>query len=123
MILLATSKDAILLKRRGFGLPLEDVVGNEPGRYYSPRHMVPFNSRNEGSKCATMTWRAIYARPLETATQPPKWQTLGPRLALEWGAQRPLVLAEFAEVGRCRLTVSKPALKAPTVSALETIIS
>jgi len=26
-------------------------------------------------------------------------------------------------VGRCRLTVSKPVLKAPMVSALETIIS
>jgi len=26
------------------------------------------------------------------------------------------------EVGRCRLTVSKPVLKAPMVSALETII-
>jgi len=27
-----------------------------------------------------------------------------------------------AEIGRCRLTVSKPVLKAPMVSALETII-
>jgi hypothetical protein len=27
-----------------------------------------------------------------------------------------------AKVGRCRLTVSKPALKAPVVSALDTII-
>jgi len=27
-----------------------------------------------------------------------------------------------AEVGRCRSTVSKPVLQAPTVSALETII-
>jgi len=28
----------------------------------------------------------------------------------------------YYEVGRCRLTVSKPVLKAPTVSALETRI-
>jgi len=33
-----------------------------------------------------------------------------------------LSLREFREVRRCRLTVLKPVLKAPMVSALETII-
>jgi len=27
-----------------------------PGRHCSPRHRMPFNSRNEGSKCVSMTW-------------------------------------------------------------------
>ena len=40
------------------------------------------------------------------------------------GPQRPLASGESLEqVGRCRLTVSKPALKAPVVSARETRIS
>jgi hypothetical protein len=30
---------------------------------------------------------------------------------------------DYAKVGRCRLTVSKPALKAPVPSALESILS
>jgi len=28
-----------------------------PGRYCSPRHRKSFNSRNEGSKCVSTTWR------------------------------------------------------------------
>jgi len=28
-----------------------------PDRYCSPRHRMTFNSRNEGSKCVSMTWR------------------------------------------------------------------
>ena len=36
----------------------------EPGRYCSPRHRMPCNSRNEGSgsKCVSMTWQALCAR-------------------------------------------------------------
>jgi len=30
-----------------------------PARYCSPRHRKPFESRNEGSQCVSMTWRAI----------------------------------------------------------------
>ena len=50
----------------------EDVVhdlesdggrGLGSGRHYSPRHGMPLNSRNEGSKGVSMTWRAISARP------------------------------------------------------------
>ena len=33
-----------------------------PGRYCSPCHRMPFNSRNEGSNCASMTRRAASAR-------------------------------------------------------------
>ena len=38
-------------------------------------------------------------------------------------AEEEAAAAREAAVGRCRLTVSKPVLKAPMVSALETIIS
>jgi len=30
-----------------------------PGRYCSPRHRMPFNSRIEGAKCVSMTGRAM----------------------------------------------------------------
>jgi len=30
---------------------MDDVAGIGPGRYCSPRHRMPFNSRNVGSKC------------------------------------------------------------------------
>ena len=42
------------------------VVEVAPSRYCycSPHHIrIPFNSRNDGSKCVSMTWRAISARP------------------------------------------------------------
>ena len=42
---------------------MEDMAGNSPGRYYSPRHRIPCNSRKEVSKCVSMTWRAMSARP------------------------------------------------------------
>ena len=34
-----------------------------PARCCSPRHRMPFSSRNEGLKCVSMTWRAISGRP------------------------------------------------------------
>ena len=51
---------------------------------------------------------------------------LGPSAVLQLGAVTLGVAGAavaFGLVGRCRLPVSKPMLKAPTVSALETIIS
>jgi len=42
---------------------VHDVAGNGSGRYCSPRHGMPWNSRNEGSKCVSVTWRATSARP------------------------------------------------------------
>jgi len=33
------------------------------GRCCSPRHRMPFDSRDEDSKCVSMTWRAMFARP------------------------------------------------------------
>ena len=33
-----------------------------PGRCRSPRHRMPCNSRNEGSKCVSITWQAIRHR-------------------------------------------------------------
>jgi len=35
---------------------VDDVAGNGPGIYCSPRHRMPFNSRNEGSKRVLATW-------------------------------------------------------------------
>jgi hypothetical protein len=40
---------------------VEDVAGDWPGRYYSPRHEMPAYSRNEASQSASMTWREISA--------------------------------------------------------------
>ena len=42
---------------------VDDVAGNNPGRYRSPRYRMPVLSRHEGSKCVSITWRAIPARP------------------------------------------------------------
>ena len=33
-----------------------------PGRCCSRRHRMPSTSRNEGSKCVSMTWQEIHAR-------------------------------------------------------------
>jgi len=30
-----------------------------PPKYCLPRHRMPVNSRNEGSKCVSITWRAM----------------------------------------------------------------
>ena len=30
---------------------LDDVTGREPGRYYSLRHTMPFDSTSEGATC------------------------------------------------------------------------
>ena len=42
-ILLATSQDAMSLKKRGFKMRVDDVAGNGPGRYLPPRHRVSCN--------------------------------------------------------------------------------
>ena len=43
---------------------VDDVSGNgSDGRYCSPRCIMPFKSRHEGSTYVSMTWRAISARP------------------------------------------------------------
>jgi hypothetical protein len=43
---------------------LVDVkAGNEIGRCCSPCRRMPFESRNEGSKRVSMTWRATSAWP------------------------------------------------------------
>jgi hypothetical protein len=47
---------------------VDDVAGNEPGRYCSPRHRIPYNPRYEGRKCVSMTWRAVQM----TRRAPPK---------------------------------------------------
>jgi len=41
------------------------LLARGPGRYCSstPRQMMLFNSRHEGYKCVSMTWRAISGRP------------------------------------------------------------
>jgi len=46
-------------------MSVDDVAGNGLGRYHSPRHWMPFDSRKEGSTCVSesMTWRAISAWP------------------------------------------------------------
>ena len=53
------------------GLP---KVGH--GRHCSPRHGMQSNSRNEGSKCVSMTWRASSSRPYpkdSVAASGPVW--------------------------------------------------
>ena len=61
-ILLATSYDAIQINKR-MSNALMGVAVKGPGRYCSPRHRMPFKSRNEGSDCVSMKWPAISARP------------------------------------------------------------
>jgi hypothetical protein len=41
----------------------DDVAGNEPGGYCSPRCRTPFDSIIEGSNCISVTRRAISGRP------------------------------------------------------------
>jgi hypothetical protein len=41
---------------------VDDMAGNGPDRYCSPRHRMPFNSRNEGPIRVSMTWRAMRER-------------------------------------------------------------
>ena len=53
--LLATSSDAIPLKKRGF----EMLAGPTS----LARHRTPCNSRNEGAKCVSMTVRAVSGGP------------------------------------------------------------
>jgi len=48
------------------------------------------------------------------------WERVRPVLEVAYSAEGQ---AALHKVGRCRLTVSNPALKAPLVSALETIVS
>ena len=42
---------------------VDDVVGKGPGRCYLPHQRMPFNSKNEGLYCVSMTWRATSGRP------------------------------------------------------------
>ena len=42
---------------------VDAVADNGPGRYCSPRSGMPCKSRNEGSGCESMTWRAVSGRP------------------------------------------------------------
>jgi len=55
----SASEDAIRQKKRGFELNFDDTAGNGPGRCCSPRHRMAFDSRREGLKYVSMTWRAI----------------------------------------------------------------
>jgi len=41
------------------------VASKGPSGYRLPRHRVPHNSRDEESKCVSMTWREISARPYQ----------------------------------------------------------
>jgi len=89
-----------------------------PGRRRLPRHMMPFNSRNECSKRVLMTWWVRSIRPGGTA-----WD-----IGTDWtGADGNVgylrgysgaagqALCEYdevgdvnAEVGQCRLTLRNP---------------
>jgi hypothetical protein len=65
-----------------------------------------------------MTWRALSGRPYG---EDERRRGEIDRLFTEFAPKFPK--APETTVGRCRLTVSKPALKAPMLSTLETIIS
>ena len=47
-------------------MPVDNVAGCAPCRYCSPHHRMPFDSRNEGSKRASMTWRVTCFGPCRT---------------------------------------------------------
>ena len=51
------------LPRRRILAPLVVRLMAGPGRRCTPRHSMTYNSRSEGSKCVSMTWRPITARP------------------------------------------------------------
>jgi len=38
---------------------VDDVASLGPGRCGSPHYRMPFNPRNEGSRCVTKTWHAV----------------------------------------------------------------
>jgi len=63
---------------------VDDVAGNGPVRYCSPRHWKPFHSRYDGSNCVSMTWRDTFARPY------PRRRAI-PRVALPAPASFPLL--------------------------------
>ena len=39
-------------------MSVDDVAGNGYGRYRLPGQRTPCDSRNEGFRCVSMTWRA-----------------------------------------------------------------
>jgi hypothetical protein len=57
-MLLATSYNAVQLKKRGLKMR---VVDDGIGRYCSPRHCMPLYSSNTGSKCVPMPWGHLAA--------------------------------------------------------------
>jgi hypothetical protein len=46
------------------------VVG--PGGHRSPHHRVPFNSRDKGATCVSLTWLAVGARPYAVDLSQPR---------------------------------------------------
>jgi len=68
---------------------------------------------------------AAHAHALATLTKPGNGDADGDNVPLwfwELSAGAGVVLGAYVKVGRCRLTVSKPVLKAPPASALETMM-
>jgi len=45
-------------------MPVDGVASTGLGRYCSPRHRIACKSKNEGLKCVSMTWRAIWGLSL-----------------------------------------------------------
>jgi hypothetical protein len=66
-----------------------------------------------------MTWRAMAATSDNVASDGGDGRSTR---EAEWKEREAEARAAAAVVGRCRLTLSNPALKAPTISALETNI-
>jgi hypothetical protein len=46
-------------RNKGYKTHVEDVAGNGPGRFRSPRHRMAFTSSNKGDKLIFRTWRAM----------------------------------------------------------------
>jgi len=66
-----------------------------PRRNCSSRHRMPFNSRNEGSTCVSMTRRAVSARPYTKAGWGAAKTGLGDKLGIDVaGAIKGIVLRE-----------------------------
>jgi hypothetical protein len=80
---------------------VHEVAGNVPGTHSLPRHRMPLNSRDEGSKGVLMTRRAISGGP---------WVRKKSNALL--GADGRILDKEtrnkVIKVGRCRLTLSNP---------------
>jgi len=97
---------------------MDEMTGNGPDRCCSPHHVAQFTQQTR-FKFLSMTWRAISAcleqRARRWRRQRADTSACCARCWMRDWTRTPWT----STVGRCRLPVSKPELKARLVSALE----